>query len=251
MLPPLLLSVSLPKLPHLGLVLAALALGMGYSSRAGKLTTPAVWTGGGVGVLIYLGAGFTGLALLALFFGMGTAASAWRVADKRRLGLAEANQGRRTASQVLANAGIAALLGLLGWLDAGHAAAYQLLVAGSFAAATADTLASELGNVYGRCYYNVLTWRPDTRGLDGVVSAEGTLLGLVGSALVAGAYCLGAGTAAGFGWVVLAGAIGNLVDSLLGATLERRGYLGNDAVNFCTTLAGAMVAAAGWFSAAH
>ncbi len=98
-----------------GLVVALLGLGMTYSVRAGKLTTAAAVTGGALGLLIYLGCGFTGLTLLALFFGLGTAASSWRVADKRRLGLAEENKGRRTAGQVLANAGVAGGLGLLAW----------------------------------------------------------------------------------------------------------------------------------------
>ena len=230
-------------LVRLVLVLALLALGMGYSARAGKLTTAATWVGGALGVLIYLGAGFQGLAMLALFFGLGTAASAWKVRDKQHLGLAEANKGRRTAGQVLANAGVAGLLGLLGWQDAAHASFYSLLLAGSFAAATADTLSSELGNVYGSRYYNILTFRPDQRGLDGVVSLEGTLLGLAGSAGLAAAYCLGAGWGAAFWWLLLAGTAGNLTDSLLGATLERRHYLGNNVVNGLNTLVGALVAA--------
>ena len=82
-------------------VLLLLGLGMFYSGRAGKLTTAAAATGGVLGLLIYLGSGFVGLALLALFFVLGTAASGWRVADKRRLGLAEENQGRRRPGQVL------------------------------------------------------------------------------------------------------------------------------------------------------
>jgi uncharacterized membrane protein len=35
---------------------------------------------------------------------------------------------------------------------------------------------------------------------------------------------------------------GLFVDSLLGATLERRGWLNNDAVNFLSTLAAALIA---------
>jgi hypothetical protein len=57
---------------HLAIVLGLLGLGMAYSARASKLTIPAVWVGGGLGLSIYLGAGFVGLALLALFFGLGT-----------------------------------------------------------------------------------------------------------------------------------------------------------------------------------
>ena len=227
---------------RLGLVGMLLGLGMVYSVRAGKLTTAAAWTGGGLGLLIFLGSGFAGLALLALFFGLGTAASSWRVADKRRLGLAEENKGRRTAGQVVANAGVAGLLGLLAWQWPAYALLAHLMLAGSFAAATADTLASELGNVYGRRYYNILTLRPDTRGLNGVVSLEGTALGLAGTAVLAVAYCLGLGGWAAFGWLLVAGTAGNLADSVLGATVERQGYLSNNAVNFLNTLIGALVA---------
>jgi len=215
---------------------------MAYSVRAGKLTMAAAWTGGGLGLLIFLGSVFGGLALLALFFGLGTAASGWRVADKRRLGLAEENRGRRTAGQVLANAGVAGLLGLLAWQLPHYAPLAHLMLAGSFAAATADTLASELGNVYGRRYYNILTLRADTRGLNGVVSLEGTALGLVGTAILAVCYCLGFGWGLAFGWLLVAGTVGNLADSVLGATVERRGYLSNNAVNFLNTLTGALVA---------
>ena len=227
---------------RLGWGLGLLGAGMLYSVRRGKLTLAAAGTGGGLGLLIYLGSGFAGLALLALFFGLGTAASGWRVADKRRLGLAEENRGRRTAGQVVANAGVAGLLGLLAWQLPPHAPLARLMLAGSFAAAAADTLASELGNVYGRRYYDVLTLRPDARGRNGVVSLEGTALGLAGSAALAAAYCLGFGGGPAFGWLLVAGTAGNLADSVLGATLERRGYLGNNAVNFLNTLTGALVA---------
>ena len=233
---------------RLGLVLALLGLGMFYSLRKRKLTTAAAATGGALGLLIYLGSGFAGLALLALFFGLGTTASGWRVADKRRLGLAEENRGRRTTGQVVANAGVAGLLSLLAWRYPPAAPLAHLMLAGSFAAATADTLASELGNVYGRRYYNILTRRPDARGLNGVVSLEGTVLGLAGTAVLAAAYCLGFGWGPAFGWLLVAGTAGNLTDSVLGATLERRGLLSNNAVNFINTLTGALVAGGlGWW----
>ena len=233
---------------RLGLVLALLGLGIVYSVRAGKLTLAAAATGGALGLLIYLGSGFTGLLLLALFFALGTAASSWRVADKRRLGLAEENRGRRTAGQVVANAGVAGIMGLLAWQLPNYTPLACLMLAGSFAAATADTLASELGNVYGRRYYNILTLRPDARGLNGVVSLEGTLLGLAGTAVLAAAYCAGFGWSAAFGWLLVAGTAGNLVDSVLGATLERSGLLRNNAVNFINTLTGALVAGGlGWW----
>ncbi|UOQ71633.1 DUF92 domain-containing protein [Hymenobacter cellulosilyticus] len=224
------------------ILLVILLPGMALSVWAGKLTLPAGLTGVVLGVLIFLGAGFWGVGELALFFVLGTGASAWKVAEKRRLGLAEENKGRRTAGQALANAGVAGLAGLLAWAWPAQQPLFQVMLAGSFAAATADTLSSELGNMYGRRYYNAWTWRPDTRGLNGVVSLEGTLLGLAGSLLIAVVYCLGVGWSRALVWVLVAGAVGNLADSLLGATVERRAYLNNNAVNALNTAVGALTA---------
>ncbi|MCB2408965.1 DUF92 domain-containing protein [Hymenobacter lucidus] len=224
-------------------LLSILGPGMVWSVRAGKLTWAGALTGGLLGVLIFLGAGFWGVGLLALFFLLGTLASAWKVAEKRRLGVAEENKGRRTAGQALSNAGVAALCGLLAWAFPEHSGLFQLMLAGSFAAATADTLSSELGNIYGRRYYNAWTFKPDTRGLNGVISLEGTLLGLAGSTLIAAVYCLGVGWHRGFFWLLVAGTVGNLADSLLGATVERRHYVSNNAVNTLNTAVGAQTAA--------
>jgi hypothetical protein len=48
--------------------------------------------------------------------------------------------------------------------------------------------------------------------------------------------------------VLMAGVSGNLLDSLLGATLQRRGILNNDTVNFSNTVGGAALGYFGyWF----
>jgi uncharacterized protein (TIGR00297 family) len=221
-------------------VALGLGIGMFLSVRRGKLTTPAALTGGLLGWAIFLGAGFSGLAMLATFFVLGSWATSHRLTYKVQLGVAEANKGRRKASQVIANAGIGAIAGLLAWIFPSQAPVFQLMLAAAFASATADTLSSELGNLYGRRFYNILTFRPDQRGENGVVSLEGTALGLVGSTVIAVIY------GAGFGWgwhpvsIVVAGTIGNLSDSVLGATLERKRLLNNDAVNFLNTAMAAL-----------
>jgi len=223
-------------------VLFILGIGMFLSVKARKLTEAGALTGGLLGVCIFLGAGFTGLAMLGFFFILGSVASSWRINYKISLGLAEENKGRRKASQAVANAGIAGLFGLLSWLYPGKAELFRLMLAASFASAAADTMSSELGNVYGKRFYNILTFQLDSRGLNGVVSVEGTLLGLVGSLLIGILYGIG------FHWnwnillIIVAGTIGNLTDSVLGATLERRHLLSNDLVNFLNTAVAALVA---------
>ncbi|HEY9535453.1 MAG TPA: DUF92 domain-containing protein, partial [Mucilaginibacter sp.] len=147
------------------------------SYRTGKLTRTGAITGGIVGLFIYKGAGLTGLVLLATFFMVASWATQWQINKKSAIGAAEKNRGRRTTGQVLANGGVAGLLGLAGWLSPDKAGIALLMIAGSMAAAIADTLSSELGMIYGRRFFNILTFKKDTCGMDGVISIEGTLTG--------------------------------------------------------------------------
>jgi uncharacterized protein (TIGR00297 family) len=223
------------------IILLILLSGSALSYTTKKLTLAGAITGAVVGLLMYKGAGLTGLLILAVFFISASWATKWQVAKKAAIGAAEENKGRRTAGQVLANGGVAALLGGCTWLFPQNSATIALMIAGSFAAATADTLSSELGMVYGRRFINILTFKKDTRGLDGVVSVEGTLIGLIGAVLIASVYSISFGWGIGFCWIVLAGFTGNLIDSILGAALERKGVIGNNVVNFLNTAVGAGV----------
>jgi uncharacterized protein (TIGR00297 family) len=169
---------------------------------------------------------------------------------KESLGTAEPRRGR-SASQVAANLGIAALVAsepvkiwLLNsrWLPgAAHPGALLLaLPLAALAEAAADTVSSEIGQVLGGRPRMITTLRSAEPGTDGAVSLAGTLAGLIAAAIVAGA---GSWALRG-DWILFtlscAGAVfGLLFDSLLGATLEKRGWLNNDAVNFLSTASAA------------
>lgn len=223
------------------IIYICLLIGAAVSYLTKKLTLTGAITGALVGLLIYKGAGYTGIAMLAMFFIAGSWATAWQSGKKSDVGAAENNKGRRTAGQVLANGGTGALLGTVAWYVPAYSALIPLMIAGSLAAATADTLSSELGTVYGRSFYNILTFKKDARGLDGVVSLEGMLIGLVGAVLIAVIYASGFGWNGSFCLIVIAGFTGNLVDSFLGATFERKELIGNNLVNFLNTLTGALI----------
>ncbi|WP_311947384.1 DUF92 domain-containing protein [Mucilaginibacter terrae] len=212
-----------------------------------KLTVVAALNGVLCALLVYAGAGFTGIALMTTFFITGTLATSWKVDLKRSLKVAEENKGQRKTSQVLANAGVAAIAGLMSLIFETGQTLWPVLIAAAFSAATADTLASELGTVYGKRFCNILTFKPDLRGLDGVISIEGTLIGLMGSALIAYIYAIGFSFNTSFIIVVISGTMGNLTDSFLGAWLERKGIIKNDAVNFLNTLFAAASAALMWY----
>jgi uncharacterized protein (TIGR00297 family) len=204
-----------------------------------KLTLAGGLAGALVAGFIFWGGGWAGLILLGTFFGGGIAATGWKQRFKQEAGLTGGPSGARTAGQVLANGGVAVSLAVLAGLDAARSGFWQMLMAAALSAALADTLSSELGNVYGRRFIDITTGRPGRRGEDGVISAEGTLAGLCGSLLIAALYCGFHGWSVSFWLIVAGGTAGNAADSFLGALLERKGYLNNDAVNVLNTAIGA------------
>lgn len=224
-----------------------LALGACLSIVTKKLTPFAGLSAFGVGAGIYAGAGWAGLTVLAAFFIMATLATAHKKQIKATLEAKPQHPERRKAGQVLANGGVAAVSGLISICLPEQYSLFSLMIAAALSAATADTLSSELGMVYGRNAINVLTFKKEAKGLDGVVSIEGTLLGLAGSLVIAGTYC----AFTGFNLkvlliVVAAGTLGNLIDSVLGALLERKHLINNNIVNTLNTLTGAVSALALW-----
>jgi uncharacterized protein (TIGR00297 family) len=224
-------------------VLVLLVIGAAASALRKKLTVPAAATGVLIGALLYKGSGFLGLSLLAAFFVVGTAATSWKKKEKLAMKGSAAHQTTRNSGQVLANAGVAAMLSGIAIAIPSHRPLFLLMMAAALSSAMSDTLSSELGLVYGRRFINILTGKVDEKGLDGVISIEGMLFGIAGSALIAFIYSLFlSGWEHRFLIVLVAGIFGNLVDSVLGAVFERRNLLSNDLVNLLNTLLAAALA---------
>lgn len=215
--------------------------GIAYSVLAKKLTVFAALTGGVLAWLIFAGAGYTGVAMMTAFFILGSAATSWKRDYKQAFAVPEETRNGRSALQVLANAGAAAMACVLMLIDPQLSHWMLPAMAAAFASATADTLSSELGMVYGRRFFNILTFRPDRCGQDGVISIEGTLIGIAGSSILAIIYALGYGWNINFFFIIIAGTLGNLTDSFLGALLERKGIIGNNLVNFINTVTASLV----------
>jgi uncharacterized protein (TIGR00297 family) len=174
-------------------------------------------------------------------------------AQKERLGTAEPRQGR-TAAQVAANLGVGAIASsqlVQGWLTGKQVFTPRSLAPmplfavalAALAEAAADTVSSEFGQVFGGRPRMITTLESAEPGIDGAVSLMGTLAGVVAAGIVAVAGTLALnGDRAMFAVSCAGGVFGLLFDSLLGATLERRGWLNNDMVNFLSTASAAAFA---------
>jgi uncharacterized protein (TIGR00297 family) len=172
---------------------------------------------------------------------------------KEQLGTAEYRTGR-TAAQVAANLGAAALLSTAavqtyllqqsGIHFAGLVPASVFAVGlAALCEAAADTVSSELGQLLSGTPRMITTLRVAEPGTDGAISLGGSAAGILaaGVVAVAGTVALG-GDRPMFAVSWIAGTFGLFFDSLLGATLERRGWLGNNGVNFLSTLSAAAFA---------
>jgi uncharacterized protein (TIGR00297 family) len=215
--------------------------GMAYSILGKKLTVLAAFTGAILAWIIFAGAGYTGVVMMTIFFILGSVATSWKRDYKQVFIVQEEARNGRSALQVLANSGAAALACAVIILQPELGHLMLPAMAAAFASATADTLSSELGMVYGKRFFHVVTFRPDHCGRDGVISLEGTLIGIAGSSILAIIYVLGYGWDINFFFIILAGTMGNLTDSLLGALLERKGIIGNNLVNFLNTLTASLL----------
>ena len=222
---------------------AAVALA-GWLGRT--VTIPGAIAGLIVGTLVWLGAGWQGWVLLLCAFA--TAVVTTKLGGRRKalLGIAEERGGRRGAGNALANTGLAAWLAAIAvfsqYRDGALAAFVAALVAGS-----SDTVSSEIGKAYGRRTWLVTTLKPVPAGTSGAVSSEGTAAGaaaaLLLAAIAASLHLIPVSLILPIGAAAVAAA---MVESVLGSTLEPRGLLNNDLLNFITTSVAAVLGIVAW-----
>ena len=210
-----------------------------------------------VGLVIGIFGDVTWLFLLLFFLLSSFLATRYKFALKEAMGVQEGAKGERHASNVLAN-GVAPMavavvslfnLGILPRAVSGVVFLSALAVAG------ADTIASEIG-VLSKNAYLITTFEKVTPGTDGGVSWLGQLCAF-GAALYTAlvGYLVLALLARTYGFpptmteqpVLLlipafVGFVGCQIDSVVGATLERKGYIGKTTTNLIATSLGGILA---------
>ncbi len=232
---------------------ATLEMSGGLASAAywkGVLDMKGTLTASAMGIIIGLSAGWEYVLLLLLYLMSSFAVTRYGYAAKQAVGVAEGKKGERGWRSVLANGIVPTIVatmhiveipGMEPWIP-------SVLFVTAIAAAAADTAASELG-VLTRD--PVLIIRPSQRvepGTNGGISMRGQTFALAASAYT---VTMGAGVfilADSFNglmvsqeellWVLpLAVAMGFIscqIDSILGAVLENKGYLGKNGVNLAS-----------------
>ena len=224
--------LAIPQLlPAVGLSVAFAFCAWGVRAVTGA----AALTGVLLTIVLCLAAGPGGLFPIMVVFLITYLTTRIGRRKKERLGTAERRHGRGPL-QILANVGVAALCAAP-LVFVGHAR--HILLAGASAAlaeAAGDTVSSELGQAFGGRPRLITTLRPVTPGQDGGITTAGTIFSLC-AILITCAACQWSGLLAPrYFWTVFAAAFfGTILDSLLGATLERPGRLGNNGVNFTST----------------
>jgi uncharacterized protein (TIGR00297 family) len=182
----------------------------------------------------------SGLAPLVMLFVLTFVSTRAGRRVKALAGLAEGRKGR-SAAQVIANLSVAALS--VSALGRAFVPDMMLMCLAALVEATADTVSSEIGQAFGGMPVMIWGLRRVEIGTDGAVTLLGSFGGIMAGFLVAlvGMWGLRLSVLEA-GIALVAGLLGLFFDSLMGAVVERRGWLGNDWVNFSSTVFAAGVA---------
>jgi len=184
------------------------------------------------------------LLILLLFVGSSFLATRFAIVYKKALGVEESDEGTRGGSNVISNGILPPLIALT--YSFGFLTPEQALVAftTSMAAASADTMASEIGVLSPSPVLITNPRKVVEPGVDGGISFEGLTASFLSAVSIsmlayAGFLVLIEENHAFYSSIELNylfisaffGFFGSIIDSFLGATLQNKGFLSNNGVN--------------------
>ncbi len=267
------MSIPLIQIP-IGFLLAGIIAILAW--KVGSLSSSGAWAALVTGGLIFGMGGLPWALLLLAFFISSSALS--KAFKMRKAGLAEkfSKGDRRDWGQVMANGALGAAVAV-GYFIPPHYQWLWIAFSGAMAAVNADTWSTELGVLSPVAPRMITSGQVVDRGTSGGVTIIGTLSALAGAALIGLVAVISNPVPRwllGLAIIIMAGLVGALVDSILGATVQAiywcptckketerhpthtcgsttsqvRGWarVNNDLVNFMCSLTGAFVAAGLW-----
>jgi uncharacterized protein (TIGR00297 family) len=205
------------------LLLSANVLFGAYTYRRRSLTLAGSVSATVLGAVIFATTGLYGWLLLLTFFFTSTFLTrVSRRFSKGPDGIVKKG-GCRDAMQVFANGGPSGIAALMFSITENHL--FLIMFGAALAESAADTWASEVGVMSSRPPVLITTFKPVVPGLSGGVSILGTSAGLIGSFLIGWVWWIsfekGDNNANLSAFLVaLAGFVGSIIDSILGATVQ-------------------------------
>ncbi len=174
-----------------------------------------------VGAIIFgMGGWMPSVALIAFFL---TGSILSKLPRKRALDVSADEPRGRSWRQVAANGLFPALVVVGARLFPGYHSLFLHAFFGSVAAACSDSWATELGTRFGRHSRNILTGKPEVSGVSGGVSSVGFLASICGAMVIAVTSLLESRAEASvFAAIAIAGFMGAVSDSILGASFQAR-----------------------------
>ncbi|MGI6009170.1 MAG: DUF92 domain-containing protein [Methanomethylophilus sp.] len=231
-------------------VLSAVAYLKGFLTKGGAagafVTASAVGLGGSIWWLI----------AYIVFPAIAFAATLLKLDEKTRKGLQEGKKGERGLPNIIGVGLAPSIIAVVNLIDQtfGGGDAEEFLACAfvsAVAVSMADTISSEIGVLDDKVWM-ITTFKRVEPGINGGVSRMGLLSSLIASFVYAF-----------IGWALVfqeidllflipavCGMIGNLLDSLVGAVLENRGYISKYGNNFVTALSGGIIGYLMYFAVA-
>ncbi len=177
----------------------------------------AFWTAITAVTVVAFGGWFWLVAILAFF--LSSSILTKLLAPKSTFKSGEA----RDSYQVLANGGVPMIIALIhrfwpGLWGVDWLVSYLI----ALAVVNSDTWSTEIGALSPSDPLNILTFKPMRKGSSGAISLVGTVGGILGAAFIAALAFFKGYSIQTFLLITLLGTVGNLIDSILGATIEAK-----------------------------
>ena len=217
-----------------------------FFGQSFPLLTKKGWIHAGIlGTLLWGSIGWRGWISVSVYLLLGTLVTRIGYKNKKSRGIAEARGGKRGPENVWGSAATGCFLAVLSCFLTDYFSLLMVGFASSFAAKLSDTFSSEIGKRFGQRTFLITTFKSVPPGTEGAISLEGSLAGLMGSAIMTFVmFNLSIISSLSVGLIVfLSGYLATFLESYIGAVIQNRiEWMSNELVNSIQTTLAAIIA---------